>query len=96
MIFDEFPERAVLQREDDSFLYCTAAFDTAAGKVTLTAWREGKCKGELRYRRNGERLSLEGSMNGSAVALDLRLVDRNRFPLVRSRFHWVQETPYNR
>ena len=96
VIFDEFPERAVLQRPDDSFLYCEATFDTATKAVTLAPWREGECEAQLIYRRDGDKLTLQGTVAGEPAAFHLRLTDRNRFLLVRRGFHWIQETPFNR
>ena len=35
-------------------------------------------------------------MDGHQVHLELQLVDRNKFLLVRRGFHWIQEFPMNR
>ncbi|MBL8173232.1 MAG: hypothetical protein JNK48_01095, partial [Bryobacterales bacterium] len=96
VIFEEYAERAVLQRMDDSFEYCMAAIDAAAGTVSLTGFREGQCQGKLHYRREGDRLSMEGTLNGRVTRVETRLMDRSRFPLLRRGFHWIQEKPFNR
>jgi CRISPR/Cas system-associated endoribonuclease Cas2 len=35
-------------------------------------------------------------MDDHAVHMELRLIDRNTFLLVRRGFHWVQESAFNR
>jgi hypothetical protein len=43
-----------------------------------------------------DKLELEGSMDGKAVAATLKRAPEKRHELTNRGFHWIQELPYNR
>ena len=88
---------AAFQRMDDSFARYTAAVDTSHGKITLTKGSDKNWKAGFTFQRPAaDQLIVDGNMDGRAVHMQLRLVDRSKFMLVSRGFHWVQENPFNR
>jgi uncharacterized membrane protein YphA (DoxX/SURF4 family) len=93
-IFDS-PERVAFQQMDDSFEYYTAAIDSGARTLALSQGKTGM--GSFAFQRPArDRLTVEGSMHGHRVQMQLQLVDRGKFTLVNRGFHWIQEYPFNR
>jgi hypothetical protein len=82
---------------DDTFDRYGAKIDTDAKSLTLSKPTDKSWSARFAFQRpTPERLLLDGTMDGHAVHLDLRLVDRSTIPLVNRGFHWIQETPFNR
>jgi uncharacterized membrane protein YphA (DoxX/SURF4 family) len=98
------------QRMDDSFASFRAKVDAAAGTITLTNGGpnpanpalfipadQERAVGRFEFRRlSAERFILEGDMDGRKMRMELQHRDRSTFRLVQSRFHWVQDYPFNR
>ena len=71
-----------------------ATTDAAAGTIALT---RGSAKGNLQYRRTApDRLTLDGTLDGSVLHLQLQLQDRNKFLLINCGFHRINDRPFNR
>jgi hypothetical protein len=47
-------------------------------------------------RAASDQLSLDGTMNGHRVQMQLKREDEKGFTLSSRGFHWVQEYPFNR
>lgn len=95
-IFD-FPERATLQRIDDSFARYGATVDVKNKTLFLSDDREKNWKANFSIdRATPDQMTLDGNMDGHVVHMQLKLENRNHFMLVSRGFHWVQEYPYNR
>jgi hypothetical protein len=94
------------QRMDDTFVPYRAAFDAAAGTVTLSraappgtppASAPAGEVGRLAYKQaSPEQLILDGVVDGSQIRMELRRVDHTSFRLLQGRFRWVQDYPFNR
>jgi uncharacterized membrane protein YphA (DoxX/SURF4 family) len=87
----------VFQRMNDERVSWTGEADTHAATVKLVQRGNGPPGAMLNYTQPGpDQLTLDGSLDGHKIHLDLRLADRNQFLLVSRGFHWVQENPFNR
>jgi hypothetical protein len=95
-IFD-FPTRVTFQRIDDSFSGHGVTIDVKNKTLVLGDDKDKNWKANFTFDRPvPDQVTLDGTMDGHAVHLQLRLVDRNKFVLVSRGFHWIQEYPYNR
>jgi uncharacterized membrane protein YphA (DoxX/SURF4 family) len=95
-IFD-FPDRVTFQRIDDSFARHGITIDVKNRRLVMTDDQDKNWKANFTFERTAaDQLTLDGSMDGHNVHLQLKLVDRTKFELVSRGFHWIQEYPYNR
>jgi hypothetical protein len=89
-IFDT-PNVVVFQRTDDSFAHYEALIDPSRHAIALTKRNGGPWRASFTFERpTPDRLVLEGTMDGHALRLRLRLVDLDTFRLLNSRFRWVR------
>jgi uncharacterized membrane protein YphA (DoxX/SURF4 family) len=90
VIFDA-TDVVVFQRTDDSFAHYGVAEQSTADRVVL---RKGTGRRWIAYfdvqRPAQDRLVLQGEMDGQRIALQLRLVELDTFPLLNSGFRWVR------
>jgi hypothetical protein len=83
-------------RMDDTFVGFPAKVDPAARSIALTS-ADKQSIGALTYAQpTPDVLVLDGDLNGRKVHLETRLFDKNRFLLLSTGFHWIQERPFNR
>jgi uncharacterized membrane protein YphA (DoxX/SURF4 family) len=95
-IFD-FPTRVTFERIDDTFASYGASINVKDRTIALTSDKDKNWKAQFSFERAvPDRLTLDGEMDGHKTQLQLKLVDRNSFPLISRGFHWVQEFPFNR
>lgn len=95
-IFDR-PTRVTFQRIDDSFAGHGVTIDSNIKTLVMTDDRDKNWKGNFTFDRLApDRMTLDGTMDGHAVHMQLKLVNRDKFELVSRGFHWIQEYPYNR
>ncbi len=95
-IFD-FPTRVSFQRMDDSFAGYGTSFSVADKTMVLTKNDDKNWKAKFRFQRVApDRLTLDGTMGGHDVHMELQQVDRSKFMLVSRGFHWIQEYPFSR
>ena len=95
-IFD-FPTRVTFQRIDDSFSGHSVSIDVKNRTLVLSDDGDKNWKANFTFDRPvPDQMILDGTMDGHAVHMQLKLVDRNKFVLVSRGFHWIQEYPYNR
>ena len=61
---------------------------------TLAKFNNKEWIGEFIFDRPAQdRLVLEGPLSGHKTKMELKLVDRDKFMLVNSGFHWINEEP---
>ena len=95
-IFD-FPGQMAFQRMDDSFAYYPASINLTGKTLALTKPGDKHWTANFTFQRPArEQLILDGRMDNHQLHLELQLIDRNHFLLVRRGFHWIQEFPFNR
>jgi len=96
VIFD-FPTVMAFQRMDDSFAYYPASINLTDKSLALTKRTDKNWRANFILQRPArEHLILDGRMDNHQVHMELQLIERNKFLLVRRGFHWVQEFPFNR
>ena len=96
VIFD-FAERVSFQRMDDSYASYGAAFNMNDKTLALTKSDNKDWKASLNFLRPApDQITLNGTMDGHQVQMQLHLFDRSKFLLVNRGFHWIQENPFNR
>ncbi len=77
---------------DDTFVGFGSFIDDKEKTLTLTRTGSPNWKTVLVFDRPfPEQLSLDGVMDGHKIHMRLRLFDRNKLPLVSSRFQWVTD-----
>jgi hypothetical protein len=85
------------QKMDDTFIGYRGTFDEAARTLTLAKGSDPAWKAKFNYEWSGpDKLSLNGSMDGRSMKMDLQLVDHRKFMLIARGFHWIQEYPFYR
>jgi hypothetical protein len=95
VIFDR-PMGVAFQRMDDTFVNYGVRIDAAANTVTLTLGPTASPGSFFFEQPAADRLVLKGAIDGRAIEIEGRLVDRSSFLLLNRGFHWVQEYPFNR
>jgi uncharacterized membrane protein YphA (DoxX/SURF4 family) len=90
VVFDA-TDVVVFQRTDDSFVHYGVAEQTTADRVVL---RKGTSRRWIAYfdvqRLAQDRLVLQGEMDGYRIAMQLRRVELDTFPLLNSGFRWIR------
>ena len=94
-----FDSRIVMQfqRMDDTFGGYRSATNDKAKKITLTKLNDKGLDsrewiGEFIFDRPAQdRLVLDGTLGGHKTKMELKLLDRDKFMLVNSGFHWINE-----
>jgi uncharacterized membrane protein YphA (DoxX/SURF4 family) len=95
---------SVRKMNNDSIRY-NLALDEKTSEMKLTPWRGGSPlpEGEtepapetLRYTLDGKQLTLEGTISGTPLKVELKRLEATDFLLVNRGFHWINETPFNR
>jgi len=81
------------QRPDDSFAYYRTSIDVRDKTITLTDTGRSRKDWNAHFtfeRPSADQLVLDGDLNKHKLHMQLHLLDRNKFELVSSGFHWVQ------
>jgi hypothetical protein len=95
-IFD-YPQTATVQLMDDSFARYRASIELARKTLVLTKAADKNWTANLSFQRPMQnQLIVDGQMEDHKVHVELQLMDRSNFLLVRRGFHWIQEFPFNR
>jgi hypothetical protein len=91
VIFD-VPSWMMVQLMNDSVTGYRPSIDMKAKTLTLTRVKDQKQKPKFTFQQVGqEQLIFDGSMDGHACHMRLKLMDRDKFVLVKRRFQWIQE-----
>jgi hypothetical protein len=92
----QVPTAATFQRMDESFERYGAAIDPVGQTLVLTSGAS-KTTSTLSFERaTSDQMTIDGTMDGRTVHLELKLRDLNSFLLKSRGFNWVQEVPFNR
>jgi hypothetical protein len=86
---------AQVGRADGSRSRYAVKEDGEKGTLTLSARQDGPPLWIMFVRREGDALTLEGTLEEAAIRVRLRRIDETKWLLVTRGFHWVSETPYN-
>ena len=82
---------------DDTFIGYRGTFDETARTLTLAKFGDEKWKAIFNYERIGpDKLSLNGTLDGRSIKMDLQLVDHRKLMLIARGFQWIQEYPFYR
>jgi len=93
----EFPSAMTFQLMDDSQVWYRDEISSSGQTISLTKNDDKNWKANFTYKRGpNDHLELDGSVNGHATHMVLRLKDRNKFLVVSRGFHWISEVPFNR
>ena len=85
------------QRMDQSFAFYPATTDVEHRTIVLTGPSDSAWKGRFVFERpDVNHLTMNGTMGGTRIRLDLERFDHTNMLLVTRGFHWVQEYPFNR
>jgi hypothetical protein len=96
-VFFDFPDSASYQHMDESFGGFAVAIDSKNATIALTKPSDKNWKASLAYRRPADdKLVLDGQLDGHSMHMELQREDLAKFEMMKRRFHWVQEYPYNR
>jgi hypothetical protein len=85
------------QRMDDTFGGYQSETDEMAKKITLTKFNDKDLNdkqwiGEVSFDRPAQdRLVLDGTFGGHKTKMELKLIDEDKFMLVKSGFHWIYD-----
>jgi hypothetical protein len=91
------PTSVSFHRMDDTVARFGAAIDPGANKLTLSKANDKAWNAAFTFTRpTPDRLTLDGTMDGRAVRMELTRLDHTKFQLLNRRFSWVQEYPFNR
>jgi hypothetical protein len=94
------PTAVSFQRMDDTFVTYRGAVDAERRSIMLNTFNGASAQSvAARFafeRTSPDRLTLDGTMEGRQVRLQLRLFDEKNFLLLSRGFHWIQEYPFNR
>jgi hypothetical protein len=81
----------LVRLEDEALARCRAMANDAGDTLTLTCKRGNQGdpqRGELRWSRDGERVRMDGTLDGAPVSLTLTRLD---VLLPRARFRWIDD-----
>jgi hypothetical protein len=85
------------QRPDDSFVFYASSISDKDNTLTLSKTADKNWKASFNYTRPApDQLTLDGTMDGHKVQMQLKLMDRDKFTLVNRGFHWINEYPFSR
>jgi hypothetical protein len=84
---------ARVQRADGSARTYRATVDLPGGTLALSTRDGTSASWTFAFQREGDVLSLDGTLEGAAVRARLRRLDETKWPLVTRGFHWVNEEP---
>jgi uncharacterized membrane protein YphA (DoxX/SURF4 family) len=91
VIFD-YPTMVTFQRIDGSFVNYGAAIDVNHKTIALTRAHNKNWKANLAFQRvSQDGLTLDGTIDGHVVHMQLQIINLDKFSLVSRRFHWIRE-----
>jgi hypothetical protein len=89
-IFD-YADRMAFQRTDDSLARYGVSVDPSSRMLTLSKGSSRTWRANFSFEQpSGDELILDGMMDGHSIRMHLSLVGLDTFPLLNSRFRWVQ------
>jgi hypothetical protein len=90
-----FPKQASIEMMNDSVIMYNFFADTVNKK--LQVYTDSNYKSLFSYYiQDSTHLVLNGKLQQDSVYILLQKQDLNKFPLLNRKFHWINESPYNR
>ena len=89
MIFDA-EDAVIVQRTDDSFAHYRATIDATSRTLTLKKGTSQLWRSSFTFTHDGNRLALDGEMDGHEIRARLQRVEFDTFRLLNSTFRWVR------
>jgi hypothetical protein len=84
------------QRMDQSFAWYPATTDVEHRTIVLTRPGAPASNGQFSFQRaDSDHLTVDGTMGGRRIRMDLERLDHTKMLLVTRGFNWVQEYPFN-
>jgi hypothetical protein len=82
---------------DDTRSGYTASVDPKRGVLALTDSKNKNWKAQFVFQHpSPAQLTLDGSIDGHPVRMELHRLDETKFLFASRGFHWIQEYPFNR
>jgi hypothetical protein len=89
-----FPKKASIETMNDSVRMYSFTADTLSKKIQFNA---ANYKSSFSYfKPDSTHLILNGKIKDDSVYILLEKQDMNKFLLLNRKFHWINESPYNR
>lgn len=87
-----FDKKIAMLKWDDQYSYYTVKVDTIAKTIAFQSNKDARDHNFLRYDFAENILTL---FQDDTTSSQYRKVDLNEFPLIRTKFRWVREYPFN-
>ncbi len=92
-----YPRRAALVTVGDPYERYGTAFDFDQRTLVLTRYGQPDWKAEFTFEQPSlDRLRIDGTMDGRALRVELKLAPERSWLLLDRGFRWINETPFNR
>ena len=89
VIFDA-ADALIVQRTDDSFAHFGVTIDTAGRTLSLKKGTSQVWRSSFTFTQDGDRLALDGEMDGHRIRARLQRMEFDTFRLLNSTFRWVR------
>jgi hypothetical protein len=91
VLFD-YTTSTSFQRMDDTFVGFGSSINDKDKTLSLTKAGSQNWKASFVFDRAAQdKLSLDGTMDGHKIHMQLKLFDRNKLELVSNKFHWITD-----
>lgn len=95
-VFFEYPGEFKYQRMDDFLGFYRAKVDVASHRLELSRYGKPNEVSVLVLKETtSDDITLSGRLDGHEVEMRMLRIDCSTMPLLKRRFHWVQDYPYN-
>jgi len=92
-----FPKKATVEMMNDNVRTYSFLTDTLNKKIQLFTYNDSTHKSMLSYYiPDSAHLILSGKLHSDSVYMLLLKQDLNKYLLLNRKFHWINESPYNR
>jgi hypothetical protein len=90
-------DRFNVQKMDDSFRFFRPAFDSSQKTLALTDFQWKDWHTTLAFQQPAsDELNVDGEMDAHKIHVHLHRIDpAKKFPLLATKFHWINEYPVN-
>ena len=93
----QVPTAMMFQRMDQTFAGYGATVEMNLKRILLTKGPDASWKTELTFDRpDADHMTLDGTMDGHKIRMQLRRFDHTKMLLLTRGFNWIQEYPFNR
>lgn len=95
-LVSEYPGRMAVYDMQKKATWLKSKVDTLERKIILSSYKDTNTIYTLNYRQIDSILFIEGLYKGDTISLKSNCFKKSDFPLIKRKFNWVQEYPYNR